>query len=396
MLPRALLIPLCSALALVANADDFAALDQALPTATDAASIAPVFDFDTDGCLPAAGISRNGDQNGGQKPTGSITGACRSSNFMELSNTVHRYACTESNGATYCGHFYALYFEKDQILDGIQSGHRHDWEHAAVWTINGEVTHASYSAHGALTTAAIADLDTQNGHVKIVYHKDGALTHAMRFAKSSEVAENPYGTFVTPPIISWYAMHGDGWNNLVMRNLLNNYDFGNANVPMTDGRFLSGLNNNKPAGYPAFSWADVVAANGGSQESWVQMVNDSSALCMDVNNAEMADGTNVMQWTCNGGNNQKWYLEPATHMIHSLQDPRFCLDNSSVFANGANMIIWHCWAGDSQRFVANGDGSYGLEVDNNQVLDGYGNNAGDNVGTWSNWGGTNQRWSLVP
>ncbi|WP_246624725.1 NPP1 family protein [Oceanobacter mangrovi] len=380
-------------LAVNAQADDFAALDQAMPTAVDAASIAPVFDFDSDSCLPAAGISRRGDQNGGQKPSGSLTGACRSSNFMELSNTVHRYACQTSGSTTYCGHFYALYFEKDQIFDGIESGHRHDWEYAAVWTTNGVVTHGSYSAHGDLTTSAASELEFENGHLKIVYHKDGVATHALRFAKTAETAENPYGAFVTPPIISWYEFAGDGWSNLVMRNLLNNYDYGSANLPVRESSFLSDMNEFKPSSYPTFTQADVLAANGGSQESWQALVNNASGLCLDINNADMTNGTNVMQWTCSGANWQQRTLDTSTGMIHSLQDPRFCLDNSSVFENGANIIIWNCWAGDSQRFVENSDGSIGLEVDNNQVLDGVGSAAGDNVDTWWNWGGDNQRWT---
>gem|GEM_PF-5197328 len=57
------------------------------------------FAFDTYGCLPAAGISAAGEQNG--------------------------------------GHFSPLYSVKDQALNGIESGHRHDWEYTAVWTVNG-------------------------------------------------------------------------------------------------------------------------------------------------------------------------------------------------------------------------------------------------------------------
>ncbi|QOL15323.1 NPP1 family protein [Dickeya dianthicola] len=244
-------------IAFTAHADDFDKLDQALPSGVNAASIAPVFDFDTDGCLPSAGISRSGKQNGGLNPTGSLAGGCRWSTFLDKSNTLHRYACVNNGGNRYCGHFYALYFLKDQIAAGVKSGHRHDWEYAAVWTKNGAVTHGSYSAHGKLTTAAASSLDKQNGHLKFVYHKDGALTHAFRFAGSGEQAENPYNTFVTPDIVSWYSVHGDGVSNQDMRNKMNTFNYESGDIPMKDGNFLSNLNNGKPGDYPNFTQASV-------------------------------------------------------------------------------------------------------------------------------------------
>jgi len=243
-----------------ARANDFARLDEAPPLTIDVAATHPVFDFDTDGCLPSAGISRTGAQNGGLKPTGSITGGCRASNFLDLSNTLHRHACIRSGANTYCGHFYALYFLKDQI-SVLGGGHRHDWEHAAIWTVNGVVTHGGYSAHGSLINAEASTLPFENGHLKIVYHKDGAGTHAMRFAKAGEVAENPYGQFVMPAITSWYTMHGDGVTNEQMRNKLNAFDYGSAIIPLKDSNFLTNLNTYKPASYPEFTQASVEASN---------------------------------------------------------------------------------------------------------------------------------------
>lgn len=242
-----------------AHADDFARLDEALPVGVNISNNSPVFDFDTDGCLPSAGISRTGVKNGGLNPTGSITGGCRASTFLQTSNTLHRHACVTSNSNVYCGHFYALYFLKDQITS-LGGGHRHDWEYAAIWTTNGIVTHGGYSAHGKLYNAALTSLPTQNGHMKIVYHKDGALTHAMRFAKSGEMAENTYGTFVTPTIISWATMKGDGVGNAQLRNDLNTYDYGSASIPMRDDNFLNNLNTYKPSGYPSFTATSFDAA----------------------------------------------------------------------------------------------------------------------------------------
>lgn len=247
-------------MASAAHADNFAALDVALPTNVDIGASHPVFDFDGDGCLPSAGISRLGQQNGGLSPTGSITGGCRASGFLATSNTLHRQACVTSGGDIYCGHFYALYFLKDQVT-ALGGGHRHDWEHAAIWTKNGVVTHGGYSAHGKLYNAEIATLDQQYGHVKIVYHKDGVSTHAMRFAKIGEVAENAYGQFVTPPIVSWPVLWGDGLSNAQMRAKLNTFDYGSATIPLKDSNFLSNLNTYKPASYPSFTAASLDAAN---------------------------------------------------------------------------------------------------------------------------------------
>ena len=240
-------------------ADDFARLSEALPTNVDIRASVPVFDFDTDGCLPSAGISRLGQQNGGLSPTGSITGGCRSSTFLNTSNTLHRQACIRSGSDIYCGHFYALYFLKDQTT-ALGGGHRHDWEHAAIWTKNGVVTHGGYSAHGKLYNADISTLDKQAGHMKIVYHKDGLLTHCMRFAKPGEVAENGYGTFVTPAVISWTALWGDGVSNAQMRAKLNTFDYGSGTIPMRDDNFVNNLNTYKPSTYPTFTAASLDSA----------------------------------------------------------------------------------------------------------------------------------------
>jgi hypothetical protein len=247
-------------LSAVASADDFYRLDQALPSNVDIGASYPVFDFDGDGCLPSAGISRLGVQSGGLKPSGSITGGCRQTAFLDTSNTLHRHACTTSGGNVYCGHFYALYFLKDQVT-ALGGGHRHDWEYAAIWTTNGVVTHGGYSAHGELVNAEISTLDQQNGHMKIVYHKDGVVTHCMRFAKSGEVAENGYGTFVTPNITSWKTLVGDGVGNAQLRADLDAFDYGSGVIPLRDDNFLGNLNTYKPSAYPTFTTASFDAAS---------------------------------------------------------------------------------------------------------------------------------------
>jgi len=236
---------------------ELAALDIALPALEDISTTHPVFDFDGDGCLPSAGIGRDGQQNQGLDTGGGLSENCRKNDFLKTSNTLHRYVCKNVSTDEYCAHFYALYFLKDQTVDGLGGGHKNDWENVAVWTLNGDMTHGSYSAHGNLYTNALSDLPLEQGHLKIVYHKDGGLTHAMRFAKSNESAENPYGAFVLPPVTSWYSINGDNVSNQEMRNKLNSYNYGSATIPVKDSNFLNDVNANRPSGYPQFSQQDI-------------------------------------------------------------------------------------------------------------------------------------------
>jgi hypothetical protein len=236
---------------------ELAALDVALPALIDISTTHPVFDFDGDGCLPSAGIGREGQQNQGLDTGGGIAENCRKSDFLKTSNTLHRYVCTTVSTDEFCSHYYALYFIKDQTVDGLGGGHKNDWENAAVWTKNGNVTHGSYSAHGNLYTKPVNELPLEQGHLKIVYHKDGGLTHALRFAKSNEYAENPYGAFVVPPITSWYTLTGDNVSNQAMREKLNTYNYGSASIAMKNSNFLNTVNSDRPSGYPQFTQQDV-------------------------------------------------------------------------------------------------------------------------------------------
>ena len=255
------MIVLLASIASNSNAHDFWRLDKTLPLSkstdgTNASKYAPVFDFDTDGCLPSSGISSWGEQNGGLKPSGSITGKCRRSDFLNYSNTYHRYVCKNHNNKSYCAHVYSLYFLKDQatIAGG---GHRHDWENVVVWTIGGNPTHVSVSAHGKLSTNTWSNTPKLQEHPKVVYHKDGLLTHAFRFAKKDENwAENPYHDWLTPTIVSWYTMKGS-ISNSDMIYKFSRFDYGSANLPIQYENMLNKLNTYKPMDYPEYNYSDL-------------------------------------------------------------------------------------------------------------------------------------------
>jgi len=128
-----------------------------------------------------------------------------------------------------------------------------------------------------------------------------------------------------------------------------------------------------------------------------RIINKQSGLCMDIDRANTANGTNVMQWTCNGGPNQLWSYDANSGLIRSMQDPHYCLDNSGNYANGANIMIWTCTGNSNQRF--NVDPASGRIVMRNypaQAVDGAGTTPGSNIQTYQYWGGANQLWLANP
>jgi hypothetical protein len=236
-----------------------------------AKDLAVRFDFDQDACFPDAAIFRNGNQNPGIEIDTNgclltpgwpcVTDGCRGVNSdLNDSNTYHRSVCVDQDTHKYCVHMYALYFEKDQCpnpqnIPGFpKCGHKHDIEYALVWTVDGEITHGSYSAHGNVCTNSLGSLHHDGIHIQIVYHKDDVKTHAFRFANSgdiSEGAENP-NEWYTPTIVDWYEMKGDGnLINFELRRRANyDYNYGDAGFHANDHNFLNEITKAIPHGYP--------------------------------------------------------------------------------------------------------------------------------------------------
>lgn len=131
--------------------------------------------------------------------------------------------------------------------------------------------------------------------------------------------------------------------------------------------------------------------------SYVQVVNQSSGLCLDIANASIANGSNVQQWTCNGGDWQKWSYDAQTGLVRSKSNPSYCLDNSGSFDDGANLTLWTCTGNANQRFNWNAaTGVLSMRTYPTQVVDAIGTTPGNNVITYGDWGGANQRWRFIP
>jgi hypothetical protein len=128
----------------------------------------------------------------------------------------------------------------------------------------------------------------------------------------------------------------------------------------------------------------------------MQIVNQHSGLCLDIEYAIAADGSNVIQWPCNGGINQRWSYDDNSGLIRSMQDPRYCLDNSGSYHDGANITIWSCKGNSNQRFRFDPEsGKISMRSYPLLVVNASGSDAGDNIVTWSFGGGSHQCWSMM-
>lgn len=166
----------------------------------------PVLDYDTDSCYNVPAIDAQGNLAQGLKSTyQSNTKYCRDEADLDNQNVYVRERC--NNG--WCAYMYEHYFEKDVGIEhvaGIASGHRHEWENAVVVVRQDEDLPrlVSASAHDGYNTREPLRVRFQDGHAKIVYHKHGSGTHALRFANArDENIENHRGIWVQGALVDW-------------------------------------------------------------------------------------------------------------------------------------------------------------------------------------------------
>lgn len=202
----------------------------------------PAYDYDGDGCYATAAIGSDGRLNPGLSLGGSVSSQCHGTTQLTNANTYSREKC--NNG--WCAVMYGSYFEKDQATpDPFPTGHTHDWEHVVVWINADQVKYVSVSQHSGYEVAARSSVRFDGNHPKIVYHKDGLLTHAFRFATANdEPPENATGAWFYPPIVGW-AGYPAG-----LRDKLTAANFGDATLKITNARFAAELAESMPSGIP--------------------------------------------------------------------------------------------------------------------------------------------------
>ncbi|WP_369173366.1 family 43 glycosylhydrolase [Streptomyces sp. R28] len=135
------------------------------------------------------------------------------------------------------------------------------------------------------------------------------------------------------------------------------------------------------------------------------LVNRNSGKCLDVNGGNTADGTNIFQWSCTGGANQKWKLEDLgddTNRLVNVATGKVMDTAECSASDGADIRQWSWLNNKCQRsrlvFTASGDYVRIVNESTGKVADvadcGTANGADVRQWTWLN--NNCQQWRLVP
>jgi GH43 family beta-xylosidase len=170
---------------------------------------------------------------------------------------------------------------------------------------------------------------TRNGRTMIVYSASSCNTADYKLGLLTLTGSNPMSaaswTKAANPIFQRSdanGVYGPGHNGFFTSpNGAENWIVYHANSSAGGGcgngrttraqRFTWNSDNSPNLGTPVRTGASLAAPAGetASTPTAYTIVNRNSGKCLEVENGSTADGANVRQWTCNGGNAQRWRVE---------------------------------------------------------------------------------------
>lgn len=134
----------------------------------------------------------------------------------------------------------------------------------------------------------------------------------------------------------------------------------------------------------------------------VSITSVLSGKALEVSDAGLSDGDNLVQWGYWGGTNQQWDIVHVGGGYYSITN---VASGKSIDVydwsedNGGDIVQWALWGGEGQRWLMQytGNGHYalrsawsGLALD---VFD-MSTQDGANIVQWEYWGGDGQQWNI--
>ncbi len=141
----------------------------------------------------------------------------------------------------------------------------------------------------------------------------------------------------------------------------------------------------------------------GTIPTYYKIKNKNSGKLADVNGGSLADGTKIIQWPDNGGDNQRWQLIDAGSGYYKIKNKKSAklMDVSDgSTANSAQIVQMADNGSDSQLWqrIDAGLGYYKLRNKKSGMLlevNGYSTADGANITQYPDNGGANQQWQIV-
>lgn len=130
-------------------------------------------------------------------------------------------------------------------------------------------------------------------------------------------------------------------------------------------------------------------------DSYAQVVNVQSGLCLDIANGYPEQGRDVVTAQCGSQPTQEWRLD-ARGLVHSYADPDYCLDSRGSTDRGVG--VWTCSAIDSDAgvnllFTVDSQGLIRPQIAEDHALTPTGGAPGATLGLCAATGRSDQRWS---
>jgi hypothetical protein len=183
-------------------------------------------------------------------------------------------------------------------------------------------------------------------------------------------------------------------------------NFNAANFALNSWSSYAGAGANPASASPAAA-APVAAAPATPQvpTGWVNIISKNSGACLDVDRISYDAAALLHQWSCWGGDNQKFMFIPVSGGYKvTVKHSGMALDiagGPGATYDGAQLIQFPYWGGSNEIFQVNptSDGYVTINPTNSGKCLDVAEISKDNgalIHQWSCWGGDNQKWTLAP
>jgi len=133
---------------------------------------------------------------------------------------------------------------------------------------------------------------------------------------------------------------------------------------------------------------DIWDCNGGSNQDWILALDGTirpafnTNVCLDLPDWETADGTTIDIWDCNGGSNQQWALSQSNGTLIGFGNK--CVDNPDYDTNNGTVFdYWDCNGGSNQYFSLGAPPSVTFAMGGQGPVEAYQENSMAIIGTAS-------------